>query len=82
MTVKLQFDRQKYLDILSTQGLSAALTALHRDQERFEFETFEGSAGYQPEAFVDLQEIHQFSRELWNIDLERRDQAAKNPTNS
>ena len=80
MTVKLQFDRQKYLDILSTQGLSAALTALHRDQERFEFETFEGSAGYQPEAFVDLQEIHQFSRELWNIDLERRDQATKNPT--
>jgi len=77
MTLKLQFDRQKYLDILHSQGLSAALTALHRDQERFEFETFEGIAGYQPEAFLDLQEIHEFSRELWNRDLERRDELMK-----
>lgn len=64
-------DREKYLQIFKAQGLSAALTALHIDQERAEFETFEGEAGWQPEMFKGLlEEYHTFSRELWDLVLD------------
>jgi hypothetical protein len=64
---KLRFDKEKYLAILRAEGLSAALTALHQDTEPLEFETFEGRQGWQPEAWDDLTEIRQFSRELWDL---------------
>ena len=65
-----QLDREKYLNILRTQGLAAALTALHRDRDGFEFETFEGQAGYQPESWGHLLEVNQLSRELWDTALQ------------
>ena len=63
----INFDKEKYIRILKTDGLSAAITALHLDQERFEFETFEGSKGYQPEMWKDMEKVREFSRELWNL---------------
>ncbi len=65
MLKKIPFDREKYLSILKTEGLPAALTALHKDQERFEFETFEGTEGFQREMWDDLEAVRSFSRELW-----------------
>ena len=62
-------DRQKYVSILKSEGISAALTALHRDIERVEFETFEGREGWKPELFEELKQIRGWSRELWDIHL-------------
>lgn len=58
-------DRDKYLKILKIEGLSAAITALHRDTERVEFEAFEGRQGYRPEVIEYLENVREFSRELW-----------------
>lgn len=63
----IQFDREKYIQIMRTQGIQEALTALHLDTERWEVQTFEGDAGYQPEMWKDLLAIREFSRELWNL---------------
>ncbi len=65
----MKIDRAKYLDILKSEGLSAALTALHRDAERIEFETFEGIGGYNPEMYSHLDEVRTFSRQLWRVSL-------------
>lgn len=62
-------DRDKYFQILKAQGLSAALTALHRDQTGFEFETFEGQEGWQPASWDKLEDVRKLSRELWEIGL-------------
>lgn len=63
-------DRAKYFQILKTSGLSEALTALHRDAEVMEFETFEGREGYDETKYRYLETIREFSRELWRIPLE------------
>lgn len=65
----IQLDRAKYIEIVKSEGLSAALTALHRDSERMEFETFEGRDGYKPELYAYLEEVRSFSRELWRVSL-------------
>lgn len=65
----LQLDRDKYLSLLKSEGLSSALTSLHRDTERLEFETFEGREGWNPELFAYLEEVREFSRELWRTSL-------------
>jgi hypothetical protein len=62
----LKLDREKYFQILQTEGLSAAVTTLHRDQSLFEFETFEGRDGYQREKWEFQKEFHELSRELWD----------------
>ena len=62
-----KLDREKYVGILKAQGLSEAITALHRDQNGFEFETFEGPEGYQPPMWEKLKEVHALSRELWAL---------------
>jgi len=58
-------DREKYLAIIESDGLSTALTQLHLDTERLEHETFEGREGWQPELFEYLKKVREFSRELW-----------------
>lgn len=63
------FDREKYLQILRTDGVNAAITALHLDTERWEIDTFEGTPGYQPEMWKELLAVREFSRELWEIAL-------------
>ncbi len=60
-----QLDREKYLKIIETDGLSTALTQLHLDTERMEHETFEGREGWQPQLFEYLNQVREFSRELW-----------------
>lgn len=65
----MKLERAKYLDIVRGEGLSAALTALHRDAERLEFETFEGEGGFKPELYAYLEEVRAFSRELWRVSL-------------
>lgn len=67
----LPFDREKYLQIAKTQGVNAALTALHIDVERMEYQTFEGQDGWKPEDWQKLHSVRDFSRELWQMDLDR-----------
>jgi hypothetical protein len=64
-----QFDRDKYIRIMRSEGVGAALTALHLDTEGWEVETFEGDKGWQPEMFKDLMGVREFSRELWEMSL-------------
>jgi hypothetical protein len=66
----LKIDREKYLRIARSQGVQVALTQLHRDTEKWEYQTFEGQQGYQPEMFRDLIEVREFSRELWEMALD------------
>jgi hypothetical protein len=68
---KLQLDRAKYLQIAHQEGLAAALTALHRDTEQLEYQTFEGEQGYQEKLWNFLEDVRKFSRELWEADLRR-----------
>lgn len=60
-------DRDYYVSILNTKGLSAALSELHHQMEKIEQDCFEGTAGYRPELFEKLVDYRDFSRELWNL---------------
>ncbi len=64
-------NRQKYLDIVQTQGIPAALTALHRDMAVVEYQAFEGNRKAEPEMLAQLNEMRDFSREIWELDLRR-----------
>ncbi|MBC7693263.1 MAG: hypothetical protein H7222_15980 [Methylotenera sp.] len=66
-----KLDREKYYQILKSEGLSAAITTLHRDSTGFEFDTFEGRDGYSREMWDGLFDVREFSRELWNVALEQ-----------
>ena len=59
-------DREKYLAIRGSQGLSAALTALHHDKEALELQVFEGPDGYRPDLYALVLEYAAFSCELWD----------------
>lgn len=65
----LELDRKKYIDIALTQGVPAALTALHNDYRDWEFDTFEGPQGWKPDQYKALEAVRDFSRELWNVNL-------------
>lgn len=67
----LTIDKAKYIDILNVQGVNAALTALHKDTIDWEIESFEGQAGWQPALWEKLEEVRVFSRELWDMGLNR-----------
>ncbi|MBN23040.1 MAG: hypothetical protein CL678_17275 [Bdellovibrionaceae bacterium] len=58
-------DKKKYEAILKTQGLSAALTELHREMNELEFESFEGAKGYQADLWEDIKVWRNYSVELW-----------------
>ncbi len=62
-------DKEKYFKIYQTQGLTAALTALHHEKESLEQQTFEGPKGYSRELWDYLEEVREFSRELWGLGL-------------
>ena len=64
-----QLDKEKYLRLAKSDGLSAAITQLHLDSNDMEFETFEGTKGYQPELFEYMKEVRKFSVELWDSQL-------------
>ncbi|OFZ56052.1 MAG: hypothetical protein A2428_00410 [Bdellovibrionales bacterium RIFOXYC1_FULL_54_43] len=67
--MNLQFEREKYLEIVRIKGYSAALTALHHDLNKWEWQTFEGPEGFLPEMWTDLEKIREFSIELWDMQL-------------
>jgi hypothetical protein len=62
----LKIDREKYQQIARTEGVNAALTRLYRDTERWEWDTFEGEKGYQPQQWETLRDVRAFARELWD----------------
>ena len=64
-----KIDREKYIGILRSQGVNAALTALHNDTAQWEYDSFEGTQGWQPEMWREIEEVRVFSRELWEIGL-------------
>ena len=66
-----ELDKQKYLTLLKTKGLSTALTALHHDTREWENETFEGPQGYNAMGVEKLEEVRAFSRQLWDTALEK-----------
>jgi hypothetical protein len=66
---KLGPDKQKYYRLLESEGVNAALTALHKEMWELEFETFEGNKGYQPQLFETLKKYREFSLELWDTKL-------------
>ncbi len=68
---QFKFDREIYLNIAQSEGISAALTRLQADSMKWEHQTFEGPEGYQPKAWDDLNEVREFARELWDMDLQR-----------
>ncbi len=62
----IPFDREKYLEILRTSGLHAAITALHLDVEQWDHEAFAEGKGFQEQVWTDLKLIRNFSRDLGN----------------
>jgi hypothetical protein len=65
-------DKEKYIAIARSEGVNAALTALHQDTNHWEIETFEGEKGFQPQMFQDMIEVRNFSRELWDLSLKQQ----------
>ncbi|MGZ3688352.1 MAG: hypothetical protein ACXWPM_07010 [Bdellovibrionota bacterium] len=65
-----KLNKEKYLTIARAQGAQVALTALHRDMNQWEIETFEGEKGWQPQMFEDLKSVRDFSRELWEMAID------------
>jgi hypothetical protein len=63
------FDKEKYIRIVKSEGISAALTILHKDIYNWEYQSFEGDKGYQPQMWKDLHGVREFSRELWELSL-------------
>jgi hypothetical protein len=64
-----QFDKEKYIRLLKSEGISVALTQLHKDTTHWETYAFEGPKGYQPDMWAELHKVRDFSRELWEIAL-------------
>ena len=62
----IKFDKEKYIEIIKSKGLPAALTALHHDLDLLENTTFEGRAGWQPEMWNAMHAMRDFSRDLWD----------------
>ncbi len=63
------FDREKYIAIAKSAGVSVALTRLHEDVAEWEYQAFEGESGYQPKMWRELENVRTFSRELWDLSL-------------
>jgi hypothetical protein len=60
-------NKQKYLELLRSEGLSAAITQLHLDTNNWEIDSFEGPDGYKPKQYDALAQVREFSRELWDL---------------
>jgi len=65
----LSFDKEKYTRIAKSEGVSAALTQLHKDTIQWEHQAFEGEGGFAPKMWEALHEVRNFARELWALDL-------------
>lgn len=63
-------NRSKYIEIARIQGVSQAITQLHHDLWNKEFDAFEGENGYDADKVAQLEEIREFSRQLWKSSLD------------
>jgi hypothetical protein len=68
---KSKFNREIYLKIAQSEGIAAALTRLQTDAMKWEYQIFEGPEGFQPKAWDELNDVREFARELWDMDLQR-----------
>lgn len=68
---RYRIDKDFYINLAQKNGASAAITQLHKETEKLENESFEGTKGYQPELVAYLNEVREFSRELWQLSLEK-----------
>lgn len=64
-----QFTKEKYLELVKTDGLQNAVNQLHHDLWQLEQNCFDSPDGYQPELWKQLNELRLFSRELWDLKL-------------
>ncbi len=64
-----QFTKQKYLDMVQTNGLQTTVNQLHQDLWRLEQECFDTPEGFQADLWKQLNELRLFSRELWDLKL-------------
>ena len=64
-----QFTKEKYLELVKTDGLQNAVNQLHHDLWQLEQNCFDSPEGYQPELWEQLNELRLFSRELWDLKL-------------
>ena len=65
----ITLNKEKYLQIADIQGVGAAVTALHKEIEYWEHQTFEGKEGYRPDYWLELEKFRDFSRALWDLHL-------------
>ncbi len=61
------FSKELYLKMAQSEGLAIALKTLHADIWKVEHEMTEGPLGYQPGLAPKLEEMRNFSRELWSV---------------
>lgn len=61
------FSRDKYIQVLESQGLHAAITALHDDLRELEQECFETPEGYNAALYDTMRLMRSFSTELWDL---------------
>ncbi len=64
------FQKEKYVQLMNSEGAPAALTQLQKDIIQWEYEAFEGPKGYQPEMWRELESARTFARDLWNQALQ------------
>jgi hypothetical protein len=71
------FDKEKYMRIVKSEGVPAALTRLQADTMAWEHQAFEGKAGYDPVMWEELHKVREFSRALWELALRMEPSPAK-----
>lgn len=59
--------REKYLNMVKSQGVDSAISALHRELVSLEGHVFDG--GYSKERFARTQALRDLSRELYTLKL-------------
>ncbi len=63
---KTGFSKEHYFELAKSQGLAIALKTLHEDIWKKEHAMTEGPLGYQPSMAPELEEMRNFSRDLWS----------------
>ena len=63
------FTKEKYLELVKTEGLQGAVNRLHQDLWTLEQECFDTPEGFQSDIWKQLNELRLFSRELWDMKL-------------
>jgi hypothetical protein len=61
-TTPFVFDKEKYIRMMKAEGISVALTQLHKDTIRWEHQAFEGEEGYHPQMWADLHAVRDSGR--------------------